>query len=194
MSRTYTLDELGTFCNLIAEGGVVAYPTEAVFGLGCDPFNEAAVQRVFRLKRRDPAQGFLVIAASEAQLQPFVDWTRVTARQRRAIAASWPGPTTWVLPRSQQSPAAVSGAHGGIAARVTAHPAAVALCRAFGGALVSTSANLHGQPPARSLGDIQAGFAAGDLDGVLDAPLGGLRNPSAILDALTGCVIRSAQG
>jgi L-threonylcarbamoyladenylate synthase len=194
MSRTYALDELGTFCDLIAAGGVVAYPTEAVFGLGCDPFSEAAVQRVFQLKRRDPAQGFLVIAASEEQLQPFVDWDRVPARQRHAIATSWPGPTTWVLPRSHHSPAAVSGAHGGIAARVTAHPAAVALCHAFGGALVSTSANRHGQPPARNLSEVQSGFATGDLDGVLDAPLGGLRHPSAIIDALTGSVIRSAQG
>lgn len=194
MSRIYALSDLSPVCDLIAAGGVVAYPTEAVFGLGCDPFNEAAVQRIFKLKRRDPAKGFLVIAASEAQLQPFVDWARVPLRQRSAVTASWPGPTTWVLPRSRHAPAAVSGAHDGIAARVTAHPAAVALCHAFGGALVSTSANRHGQPAARSLVDVQSAFAPGDLDGVLDAPLGDLRQPSAILHALTGCVIRSAQG
>jgi L-threonylcarbamoyladenylate synthase len=103
---------------------------------------------------------------------------------------SWPGPHTWIFPRSAEVPAWVAGTHAGIALRITAHEPAAALCRAFGGALVSTSANPHGEPPARSARTVENYF--GDkLDGLLDAPLGGQSNPSVIRDALSGAIIRA---
>jgi L-threonylcarbamoyladenylate synthase len=106
------------------------------------------------------------------------------------VRASWPGPFTWVFPRSAEVPDWVAGAHPGIALRVTAHAPAADLCRAFGGALVSTSANPHGQPPARDLATLSTYF--GDtLDGMLDAPLGGASQPTTIRDALTGVIIRT---
>lgn len=176
----------------VRRGGVAAYPTEAVFGLGCDPFNTAAVQRLYRLKRRPTTQGFLLIAASEAQLDPFVDWARLAPGALAEVRATWPGPHTWVLPRAASAPAVVAGAHQGIAVRVTAHGPAVDLCRAVGGALVSTSANRHGQPAARSVDELWQQFAGADLDALLDLPLGGLDRPTPIRDALSGRSLRGA--
>lgn len=190
MPRTYSLADLGALAQRLASAGVIAYPTEAVFGLGCDPFSDAAVERLYKIKRRDPAQGFLLIAADEQQLQPFVDWSRLTPLQCATVRATWPGPATWVLQRAPGSPSAVTGIHDGIAVRITAHAPAAALCRAFGGALVSTSANLHGAPPARSAAEVERQFPGAELDGILDAPLGRLDQPTQIRDALTGRTIR----
>jgi len=106
------------------------------------------------------------------------------------VQASWPGPNTWIFPRTAAVPAWVAGGHAGIALRVTAHAPAAALCRAYGGALVSTSANPHGSPPARSAATVLDYFG-GALDGVLDAPLGGQERPTVIRDALTGAIIRA---
>jgi L-threonylcarbamoyladenylate synthase len=160
-----------------------------VFGLGCDPHDREAFERLFALKQRPSTQGVLLIAADLAQVERYIELAAVPAAVMQQVRSSWPGPHTWVFPRSAEVPAWVAGAHAGIALRVTAHEPAVALCRAFGGALVSTSANPHGQPPARAAQTVMDYF--GDaLDGVLDAPLGGQGSPTVIRDALSGAIIR----
>lgn len=106
------------------------------------------------------------------------------------VRQSWPGPNTWVFPRTAAVPSWICGNHAGIALRVTAHAPMAALCRALGAALASTSANPHGQPPARAAGTI-AGYFGGALDGLLDAPLGGQTSPTTIRDALSGAIIRA---
>jgi L-threonylcarbamoyladenylate synthase len=105
------------------------------------------------------------------------------------VLASWPGPFTWIFPRSERVPAWVSGRHAGIALRVTAHPTAAALCRAFGGALVSTSANPHGQPSARTGDEVRSYFPQG-VDVLVDEAVGGLARASEIRDVLTGELVR----
>lgn len=172
---------------LLRSGGVLAYPTEGVYGLGCDPDNRTAFKKLFDLKQRPPEQGVLLIAADFAQVSDWIGGAPEQAIQR--ARATWPGPHTWVFPRSSRVPDWIAGAHSGIALRLTAHPPAAALCRVFGGPLVSTSANRHGEPPARSATDVIAMFDD-ELDGVLDAPLGGLARPTPIADALTGAMIR----
>lgn len=190
MPKHYALDQLQAAADALRKGAVIAYPTEAVFGLGCDPHNRAAFARIFELKQRPATQGVLLIAADFAQITHYVDMAKVPPGVLAQVRASWPGPFTWVFPRSAEVPDWVVGAHAGIALRVTAHGPAAALCRAFGGALVSTSANPHGQPPARDLATLDAYF--GDaLDGVIDAPLGGAASPTTIRDALTGAIIRT---
>jgi L-threonylcarbamoyladenylate synthase len=134
----------------VRRGGVVGYPTEAVYGLGCDPQIEAALIRLFALKRRPRQQGVLLIAADFAQVERYIALEQVPAEALARVRDSWPGPNTWILPRSPHVPPWVAGGHAGIALRVTAHEPAAALCRAFGGALVSTSANPQGVPPART--------------------------------------------
>jgi L-threonylcarbamoyladenylate synthase len=186
----FTLDDLPAAAALLRAGGVLAYPTEAVYGLGCDPHDRQAFERLFALKQRPPTQGVLLIAAEFAQVEPYIDLAAVPAEVMAQVQASWPGPNTWIFPRSPAVPDWVAGAHAGIALRVTAHGPAAALCRAFGGALVSTSANPHGQPPARSAATVEAYFGAA-LDGLLDAPLGDQQRPTVIRDALSGAIIRS---
>ena len=190
MPRHFALDQLDDAAVLLRGGGVLAYPTEAVFGLGCDPRDRAAFERIFALKQRPPTQGVLLIAADLAQVERYIARAAVPDEVMEQVRASWPGPNTWIFPRSAEVPEWVAGAHAGIALRVTAHQPAAALCRAYGGALVSTSANPHGQPPARSAAAVESYFGAA-LDGLLDAPLGGLERPTVIRDALTGAIIRA---
>jgi L-threonylcarbamoyladenylate synthase len=190
VTARFTLAECAAAAALMRSGGVLAYPTEAVYGLGCDPHDQGAFERLFALKQRPSTQGVLLIAADFAQAERYIDLDRVPAGVLAQVQASWPGPSTWIFPRSTDVPAWVAGAHAGIALRVTAHEPAAALCRAWGGALVSTSANPHGSPPARSAGQVLDYF--GDaLDGVLDGPLGGQARPTVIRDALSGAIIRA---
>ncbi|WP_043696430.1 Sua5/YciO/YrdC/YwlC family protein [Luteibacter sp. 9133] len=188
--RRFTLPDVALAADRLREGGVIAYPTEAVFGLGCDPHDQGAFERLFALKGRPPTQGVLLIAADFAQVEPYIDVAAVSPEILRDVRSSWPGPHTWVFPRSARVPAWVAGAHTGIALRVTAHEPSAALCRAFGAPLVSTSANPHGEPPARDVATLDRYF--GDrLDAALDAPLGGQERPTTIRDALTGAIIRA---
>ena len=190
MLRRFTLAELDAAAALLHGGSVLAYPTEAVFGLGCDPHDQAAFERLFALKQRPATQGVLLIAADFAQVERYIELAAVPGEVLQQVRASWPGPHTWIFPRSADVPSWIAGAHAGIALRVTAHEPAAALCRAFGGALVSTSANPHGRPPARAAPTVAEYF--GDaLDGLLDAPLGGQSSPTMIRDALSGAIIRA---
>lgn len=190
MLQRFTLGEMDAAAAVMRGGGVLAYPTEAVFGLGCDPHDRSAFERVFSLKQRPATQGVLLIAADFAQIEPYIALEAVPEDVLRQVRASWPGPHTWIFPRSAEVPDWVAGSHAGIALRVTAHEPAAALCRAFGGALVSTSANPHGQPPARSA-QVVAEYFGDALDGLLDGPLGGQTSPTTIRDALSGVIIRA---
>ena len=171
----------------LRRGGVIAYPTEAVWGLGCDPFNESAVRRIFALKERPGGIGVILIGADFAQIAPFLgDCSPVAIDRARA---TWPGPNTWLFPRNTLVPAWIVGEHAGIAVRVTAHPIAAALCRAFGSAIVSTSANPHGQAPARSAETVRQLFND-PLDEIIEGELGGLERPTPIRDAVSGKTLR----
>ena len=173
----------------LRDGGVVLYPTEAVWGLGCDPFHAPAMQRLLALKQRPQAKGMIVIAADFAQLESLLDLSRLPPERRAAVLASWPGPNTWALPCRDDLPESLRGAHDTLAARVTAHPVAAALCRAFGAPLVSTSANLSGQPPPRSRALIDPRILQG-VDAVVAGDTGGLERPTPIRDARTGDLLR----
>jgi L-threonylcarbamoyladenylate synthase len=187
--RVFSIDEVEEAAALLRDGGVLAYPTEGVYGLGCDPDNRAAFEKIFAMKRRPPEQGVLLIAADIAQVRDWIGDAPPEAAFARANAI-WPGAHTFIFPRSSRVPEWVAGGHAGIALRVTAHAPSAALCRAFGGPVVSTSANRHGEPPARSAADIRSIFGD-EPDGVLDAPLGGLDKPTPITDAVSGAIIRA---
>lgn len=171
------------------DGGVIAYPTEAVWGLGCDPRNEAAVRRLLALKQREVDKGLILIAADEAQLAPYIDMDALDDTQRTAVRASWPGPHTWIVPASTSAPAWITGMHSGIAVRVSAHPIVIALCNAFGGALVSTSANKASQPAPSSRDALDLGIVAA-VDAVTIGETGGLLRPTPIRDARSGDMLR----
>jgi L-threonylcarbamoyladenylate synthase len=189
--KIWSLEQLDEVVVALKNGAIVAYPTEAVFGLGCDPKNSDAVSRLFALKQRSPEKGFLLIGACEEQFNEFVDWTKLNPAQKLSVRSTWPGPHTWIMPAQNALPRNIVGAHAGIAVRVTAHEIAANLCLQFGGALISTSANLNGQKAARSLSDLSRQFENSSLYGVLDAPLGGGIEPSEIRDAISDVLVRS---
>jgi L-threonylcarbamoyladenylate synthase len=172
-------------------GGVVAYPTEAIYGLGCDPFNEDAVLRLLAMKGRAMDKGLILIAANHDQLKPLL---RPQGGDAMApVLATWPGPNTWILPADPRVPVWLTGGGDGIAVRVTAHPLAAGLCAMFGGPLVSTSANASGRPPARNA--LQARRALGSrVDYFLTGPTGGAARPSEIRDARDGRLLRAGRG
>jgi L-threonylcarbamoyladenylate synthase len=172
----------------VRAGGVIAYPTEAVYGLGCDPLEHGAVSRIFDLKRRDAAKGLILIAARVEQLLPFMATLSDAVMQK--LKASWPGPVTWVVPAAPALPFWLSGGRETLAVRVTAHPLASALCEACDMALVSTSANRSGQAPARSALQVRTQFGDG-VDYILPGPVGALSKPTEIREALTGKILRA---
>ena len=172
----------------LASGGVVAYPTEAVWGLGCEPLNRHAVTRLLALKRRPKLKGLILIAADFAQVEPFTTEKGIALRKR--ALETWPGPATWLFPAADAVPDWLRGKHDTIALRVTAHPVAAALCREYGGAIVSTSANIAGHAPARSALAVRRRFD-GTLDFVLPGDTGGLERPTPIRDLATGKLLRA---
>ena len=173
----------------MAGGDLIAYPTEAVYGLGCDPFDAAAVWRLLALKRRPAAKGLIVIAARLDQLQGLVCLDDPALRER--VLSTWPGPVTWILPARPEVPEWLRGAHSGLAVRVTAHPVARALC-ARTGALVSTSANPAGRPPARTGLKVRAYFH-GEIDYIVPGAVGPQAQPTEIRDARSGRMLRAGR-
>lgn len=168
-------------------GEVIAYPTEAVFGLGCDPRNESAVRRLLTLKNRPASAGLILIADSYAHFEPYI---LPISRELKQIAMSvWPGPVTWLFPRAGNVPGWLAGNHDSIALRLTAHPVCREICAAFGGAIVSTSANPSSAEAARSAGQVEEYFGA-TLGGIVAGALGGESQASEIRDLVSGTVIR----
>jgi L-threonylcarbamoyladenylate synthase len=170
----------------VRHGGVLAYPTEAVWGLGCDPWDEDAVLQLLELKQRPMHKGLIVVAADIEQFDFLLDDLPDIWQQR--LAGSWPGPNTWLVPHQDRLPPWITGEHASVALRVTDHPLVRALCEQTG-PLVSTSANPAGRPAARTRLRLEQYFG-GELDGVLSGALGGRKNPSLIRDLVTGDVIR----
>lgn len=172
----------------IAAGGIIAYPTETVYGLGCDPFNGAAVLRLLDLKHRNIDHGVILIACNLAQLEPLL--LPLAPAIRKRISARQGVPVTWTLPCAAEVPVWLRGRHTTLAVRITGHPVASALCERWNGPLVSTSANIHGHLPATNALGIYNIFN-GALDYVLHGECGS-GHASTIRDGITGKVLRKS--
>jgi len=174
-------------------GGLIAYPTEGVWGLGCDPEDPDAVLALLQLKQRPVEKGLILVAANVDQLEPYLQG--MSKAQRDTLEKSWPGPNTWLVPANKQVPLWISGGQPTVALRVSAHPVIVALCTQFGGAIVSTSANPAGKKPARTLFSVQRYFGNSRLQGahvtVVPGSLGDSGKPTTIRDLVTGKIVRS---
>lgn len=172
--------------NILDAGGVIAYPTEAVYGVGCDPWDEDALIQLLMLKQRPWHKGLILIASDFNQLQDFIQ--PLPADTLKMVQQSWPGPVTWLLPVREEVSPLLTGEHDTIAVRVTAHPLTRQLCEAFGGPIVSTSANVAGIRPAKNVHQVR--WQLPGIDYVLPGALGGASRPSEIRDARTGAVLR----
>ncbi len=173
--------------HIITRGGVIAYPTEAVYGLGCDPYDEQAVSRLLRIKRRGPGQGVILIGSACRQFDDFIrPMDHVTYEK---VMARWPGPVTWLLPASDDCPHWLRGEHSTIAVRVTAHGLTRQLCDTCTLPLVSTSANKHGKPAARNALQVRQRLG-GEIDMILNGSTSGRAEPSEIWDAHSSVRLR----
>lgn len=171
----------------LRRGGVVAYPTEAVWGLGCEVHNRHGVQRILDLKQRSPDKGLILVADCLAQFEFVLH--DLPADMRNTLQASWPGPITWLVPHRQRLPAWITGQHDTVALRVSRHPVVATLCRTLGGPIVSTSANPQGAQAARF--SFQARRYFGDNVTYAPGRVDLQARPSVIRDLISGAVLRT---
>jgi L-threonylcarbamoyladenylate synthase len=170
----------------VRAGGVIAYPTEAVYGLGCDPLNEAAVLRLLAIKGRAASKGLILLGADLDQLRPFIC---LTDAQDARLRDNWPLATTYLVAASAKTPAWIRGQHDKVAVRVSQHPVAAELARLAGMPLVSTSANRSGEPACRTPLQVMRQLGS-DLDFIVTGQCDRAARPSTIIDLESGTVLR----
>jgi L-threonylcarbamoyladenylate synthase len=173
--------------NILRQGGVIAYPTEAVWGLGCDPFNESAVRRILKLKSRPEFKGLILIAGTQEELTPWLNsLDNETAKRLTSLNKI---PTSWVVPDTKIAPSWIRGEHKSVAIRLSQHEPVQKLCAAFNGVIVSTSANPSGQDSALNIEEVNTYF--GDkIDAIFHASLGEASQASQVRDILTNTLFR----
>ena len=187
--KTKMNNKLSQLKQWFENGDVFAYPTEAVFGLGCDPQNKDAVYKILALKNREVEKGMILIASDFSQVDPYVEFASLPDENKQRILRSWPGPVTWLLPKSNYTPDWISGDSDMVAVRITAHPLVRQMCDVVGQAIVSTSANPANLPPARNYHEIAKYF--GKELSAIQGNLGKHRSPSKIFHSQTMEVIRA---
>jgi len=169
-------------------GGVIAYPTEAVWGLGCDPFERQAVERILEMKQRPMHKGLILVAGAMEQIDFLL--CPLSDEQRATLAQHWPGPVTFLVPDPlNQVPYWVKGEHSSVAVRISQHPLIRQVSEDFGGPIVSTSANPAGKEPARSRLKVNLYFN-GVVDTITGGELGAQSQPSQIRDLCSGAILR----
>ncbi len=183
---------------IFQQGGIFSYPTESVYGLGCDPNNEEAVQRLLDIKNRHMRKGLILIATDFSQISQYLhnDILHPTneANARSNKLAHQPSDTTFTHLVNEHTPKWLTGEFNSLAIRISKHPEVVQLCGAFGSAMVSTSANFSGQPPAKNFDEVVSIFSTNTksslIDAILEGTTGNLQQPSSIRDAATNEIIR----
>lgn len=183
-------DEFAAARAALAKHEVIAYPTEAMFGLGCLPYDEIAVRQLLALKQRPVEKGLILIAADYSQLLDYVDDKKIPQDQRFNVFSKWPGAITLALPAKANVPQFLRGQYDTIAVRVTAFEPARRLCKALGTALVSTSANIQGEPALTTAKQVEQVFG-GQLGWIMPGNVGTQTKPSQIYNPLTGEMIRA---
>ncbi|MBK1650706.1 hypothetical protein CKO08_00405 [Halorhodospira halochloris] len=189
--RSYSSFRVNYCATALRRGGVVAYPTEAVWGLGCNPWDRSAVAKLLELKVRSPRKGLIVIGADIRSLTPFIgEPLSENVRLLEQAIAARPEPITWLVPAARALPSWVKGVYSSVAIRITQHPPAVALCRAYGGAIISSSANRSASPPATTAAQVRRYFGY-RIDALLPGAVGRLTRPTPIMDLYTGEMLRA---
>ncbi|MDD0824522.1 Sua5/YciO/YrdC/YwlC family protein [Mannheimia sp. AT1] len=167
---------------------VIAYPTEAVFGLGCNPQSEKAVKKLLALKQRPEEKGLILIASDLKYLLPYIDESQMNEQAWQKLAFVGEQAITWIVPVKKEVPSYLTGTFNTIAVRLCHLSAITQLCEATGFALTSTSANLSGFPPCRTAKEVKTQF--GKNFPVLNAETFGRQNPSEIRDIFTQQIFR----
>lgn len=163
---------------IIKNGGVIAFPTETSFGLGVDPTNEEAIQKIFEIKKRDHGKPITLILSSTQHLSKWV--LKPNPMEKKLIKNFWPGPLTLLLKKKKSVSNLLSGGSDRLGVRVSSHPVARKLARQIGGAITATSANISGEPSLRSLAVLQKKLG-NRIDGVIRNAKIGYKKDSTIL-------------
>ena len=174
-----TSENIRVASEIVRDGGLVVYPTDTVYGLGCDPLNVKAVQRVFRVKG-DRKKPLPILASSVADLEKIAG---LSDRARKIAAKFWPGPLTIIVPKKSALPSVVTCGLGSVGVRVPKHDVAVQLIRLSGGLLVGTSANKMGEKPPRTASEAAEQLGE-EVDVILDGGPTPLGVSSTVIDLI----------
>lgn len=173
------LGELKEAVEVLKKGGIVAYPTESFYGLGADPFNPVAVERIFEIKGRDKGKPILLIIPLREKAEELV--LEITPLAKLLMERFWPGPLTIVFKAGRLIDVSLHAGTGKIGLRLSPHPVALYLSNALG-AITGTSANISNSPPMTHKKDVEK--ALGNMvDLVLDWEVPGIGVPSTVVDA-----------
>ncbi len=164
--------------------GVWAYPTEAVFGLGCNPDDEVAVKKLLKIKKRPINKGLILIAADFSQVAKYLK-----PLSKSQLSFTEPSDTTYIFPALDSAPKWLTGKFDSLAIRITQHPLAKEMCHVLDSAVVSTSANLSGQKPAKTTQEVLEQLDS-RIDAILEGKTGDLLTPTVIRDSISGKIIR----
>ncbi|RDH82835.1 MAG: threonylcarbamoyl-AMP synthase [endosymbiont of Galathealinum brachiosum] len=170
---------------IILDGGIISYPTESVFGLGCDPLNEKAVHRILKLKNRSVNKGLIIVAGDLKQLSPYIE---ISENEKQKILNEKPV-TTWLVNKSSLTPNWVSGKHKKVAVRISKYPLIINLCQLINQPLISTSANPAEAEPATTSQQSEDYFF-NNIDLYIDDQSERTGQPSQIKDITTDTIIR----
>lgn len=174
--------------NSLHKGAVIAYPTESVWALGCDPHNITAIKQLLSMKGREESQGFILVAGAWQEFSPY--FPNLFYKQIKLIKTLGTHPCSWLVEDTTDSfPVIIRGEHPKIAIRISHHKPIKKFTRLYGKPLVSTSANPSGQAPARTIKQLTSYFGE-QISCVLPGPLGGWKNVSHIRDLETGKFLR----
>lgn len=188
MDKHYFSESLLYCIKMLHHGNVIAYPTESMFGLGCDPNNKEAVKKLLFLKKRSIEKGFILVASNFNQVKMYINENNLSKEQKKKIFFYWPGPFTFLLPAKHNVPYWLTGKFNTIAVRISAHMGIIKLCNTFGKAIISTSANISNMNPCMTPEEIFRCF--GKDFPLLSGKIGNKKNPSRIINIINGKIIR----
>ena len=177
-----------TASNLLHDGEIIIYPTESIYGIGCDPWNESSVNKIYEIKNRPSNKPMIIVGSDIAQIEKLVDVRSLN----RSVIDSWPGHSTWLIPSDKNCPPWLKDAiTAKVAIRISEHETVKKLCIDFGKPLISTSANLSEVLPSKDKAEIEKIFSS-SIEYIVEGSLGGSESPSIIRDMLTGEIVRSS--
>ena len=177
--------EIKKIHQILVNGGVIAYPTESVFGLGCDPSNEQAIAKILKIKKRTLEMGLVLLTPS---IEIVSDWVNMNNKQLKVFSSPSPRPTTYIVPASNSAPKWLT-VKNTLAIRLSNDLFIKSICGMLGLPIISTSANLHGEQPCRSANEVEK-IMGSQLDYIVFKNTGPFNNPSTIVDLSSGKTIR----
>jgi len=167
---------------------VIAYPTESMFGLGCDPTSEEAVKKLLILKKRSIKKGLILVASQYDQIKMYINESKISIRKKNQMFLHWPGPFTFLVPANSSAPYWLTGSFNTVAVRISNHFCIKKLCDSFGKALISTSANITNMVPCLTPEEVFKCF--GKNFPLLNGKIGNEKYPSKIINIINGKLIR----